>query len=199
MLTQVSAMTGKHGKSSVTGSIKPPDGPSRPWWTAALRQAVAEGGIVGTGARPLSDGYRATVALPRAGRVARIARPGDGWQGLQAEIDFALLAARHGLPVLAPAAGRPVVTTHGAVSFWPLLRPTRPGAAVSWSWLASVLARIRRLPATGYPHASDPFARISDASPATVPGRAPTRPLPPRSPWPAAGYATRSPRPRARR
>jgi hypothetical protein len=81
-------------------------GAGQPWWAEALGDAVRAHGIATEDARPLSDGYHATVTLPRAGLTARVARPGEGPQAIQAELDFAVLAAGHGLPVLAPASPR---------------------------------------------------------------------------------------------
>lgn len=58
---------------------------------------------------------------------------------MRAELDFALLAGSHGLPVLQPADAQATLTAHGAVSFWPLLTPT--GATAGWRWLARAVAR----------------------------------------------------------
>lgn len=115
-------------------------------------------GIAAEDARPLSDGYHATIALPGAGLTARVARAGEAPRAIQAELDFAVLAAGHGMPVLAPENPQATPTGHGTVSFWPLLSPT--GGTAGWPWLAQVLARIHQLPAGGYPHRCDPLGRI---------------------------------------
>jgi Phosphotransferase enzyme family len=130
----------------------------QPWWAPALRDAARARGIAAEDARPLSDGYHATIALPRVGIAARVGRASEGPEAIQAELDFALLAAGHGLPVLVPADPQGTVTAHGTVSFWPLLTPT--GATPGWPWLAQTLARIHQLPVGRYPHRSDPLERI---------------------------------------
>ena len=130
----------------------------QPWWAAALRDAARMHGIAAEDARPLSDGYHATIALPRAGLTARVARAGETPQAMQTELDFAVLAAGHGMPVLAPADPQATPTGHGTVSFWPLLTTT--GATAGWPWLARALAQIHRLPAGQYPHRCDPLGRV---------------------------------------
>jgi hypothetical protein len=130
----------------------------RSWWLPALQEAAHERGITADDARPLSDGYHATIALPRAGLTARVARASEGPRAMRAELDFALLAGSHGLPVLQPADAQATLTAHGVVSFWPLLTAT--GATPAWPWLAHALARIHQLPADAYPHRCDPLERV---------------------------------------
>jgi hypothetical protein len=132
--------------------------PRQSWWLPALRDAAREHGINAAGAWPLSDGYHATIALPRAGLAARVGRASEGPQAMRAELDFALLAGSDGLPVLQPADTQATLTAHGAVSFWPLLTPA--GVTAGWPWLAHAVARIHRLPADRYPHQCDPLERV---------------------------------------
>src|SRR5207249_4001606 len=75
-------------------------------------------------ARVLRLGHCAVVALPAAGLVARVGRPGYSPERLDAELRIARHLARAGLPVLAPADAvrtRPIATGHGPVTFWPLV------------------------------------------------------------------------------
>jgi hypothetical protein len=118
------------------------------WWAGALWEATRAHALSAKDALVLSDGYRATIALPEARLVARVARDGQGLDGLQAEIDFALLAAGHDLPVLAPAEPLITPTYQGAVSFWPLLSETGAssvGFAASKQISASALGRFAAL------------------------------------------------------
>jgi SAM-dependent methyltransferase len=71
-------------------------------------------GIAAEDARPLSDGYHATIALPGCGLTAPVAWAGEAPQAMQAELDFAVLAAAHGMPVLAPADPQATPTGHGS-------------------------------------------------------------------------------------
>lgn len=149
-------------------------GTRQPWWASALRDAARARGITAEDARALSDAYHATIALPGAGLAARVARPGEPRQAMQAKLDFAILAARHGMPVLAPADPRTTPTPHGAVSFWPLLTTT--GATAGWPWLARALSQIHELPASGYPQRCDLLGRIRNRSRDTGTGPVPATP-----------------------
>jgi hypothetical protein len=93
---------------------------------------------------------------------------------MQAELDFAVLAADHGLPVLAPASPQATPTGHGTVSFWPSLAPT--GATAGWPWLACTLARIHQLPAGNIPTDALRSNGYRTASPDTANGRPPAFP-----------------------
>src|SRR5206468_12675397 len=98
-------------------------------------------------ARVLRLGHCAVVALPAAGLVARVGRPGYSPERLDAELRIARHLARAGLPVLAPADAvrtRPIATGHGPGTFWPLV--DHIGGDLDWSWLAHTLRRLPQLP-----------------------------------------------------
>ncbi len=47
-------------------------------------------GIAAEDARPLSDGYHATIVLPGSGLTARVARASEAPRAMQGELDFAV-------------------------------------------------------------------------------------------------------------
>lgn len=117
------------------------------WPAAAVREACAALEIVPGEARVLRLGHCAVVALPAAGLVARVGRPGYSPERLDAELRIARHLARAGLPVLAPADAvrtRPIATGHGPVTFWPLV--DHIGGDLDWAWLAHTLRRLHELP-----------------------------------------------------
>ena len=137
---------------------------ARPWPMAVLAEASARLQIPLGGARILRIGHCAVIALETAGLVARVARsPADG-ERLNAEMRFARYVSAAGLPVLRPAdrvSEAAIETEHGAVAFWPLLRPL--DQAFEWSWLANTLKRLHGLPVP--PHLRslwDPVGRVEE-------------------------------------
>lgn len=134
------------------------------WPIAAVRAATAMAGIPSTGARLLRIGHCAVIALDDIGLVARVSRPGvDAWR-LNAEMAFARHVSGAGLPMLTPAdeiSDRPVETSDGAVTFWPLLHPVTDG--FEWPWLAHTLSALHRLPIPDdLVSLWDPVVRVED-------------------------------------
>src|SRR2546427_8000382 len=90
-----------------------------------VSEATEAVGVSAAHAELLRIGHCAVVMLPRAGLVARIGRPGYPLERLAAELRFALYVHEAGVPALRPAvevADRPIPTSQGPVTFWPLLR-----------------------------------------------------------------------------
>ena len=132
------------------------------WPAAALREATEAVGVSAAHAEVLRIGHCAVVMLPRAGLVARIGRPGYPLERLAAELRFALYVHEAGVPALRPAievADRPIPTSQGPVTFWPLLRAV--AEQTDWVWLAGTLRRLHGLPLpAGVVSLWDPIARV---------------------------------------
>jgi hypothetical protein len=134
------------------------------WPVAAVREAAQAVGISAARAEVLRIGHCATVSLPDAHLVARVGRPGYPPERLAAELWFALYIHAAGIPALRPAVevvDGPIRTSHGPVTFWPLLRAV--AAPTDWAWLGETL---RRLHALRLPHGMvslwDPLTRVEE-------------------------------------
>ena len=178
-------MTVSHrGLASVGGMLSPLtrelpafDSSVADWPQTALFAATRQLGVSTAHGRILAIGHCATIALPEAGLVARVARPGWPAEKLDRELRIARYFHQAGLAVLTPADDvtiRPVATPHGPVTFWPLLRPARTG--LDWRWLGRTLRALHDLPVPGdFPSLWDPlgvvearlaaYARRTDARP----------------------------------
>ncbi len=116
------------------------------WPEAALREAGLLLRLEIEDRRLVRIGHCAIFALPSRRLVARIARPDQGAECLEAEMAFARFLHRAGLPVVSPAddvAERPIQTRRGVVTFWPLVAST--GRKIDWPGLGRVLRRIHSL------------------------------------------------------
>src|SRR5438128_12637653 len=117
------------------------------WPVGAVREACAALEIAPGETQVLRLGHCAVAALPAAGLVARVGRPGHSPERLDAELRIVRYLARAGLPVLAPADAvrtRPIATGHGPVTFWPLV--DHIGGDLDWAWLAHTLRWLHELP-----------------------------------------------------
>src|SRR2546425_10409142 len=109
----------RFGKRSVPESEKSRRPIEVDWPAAALREASELVGVSAADAEVLRIGHCAVIALPRAGLVARIGRPGYPSDRLAAELRFALYVYEAGIPALRPAVevtDQPIPTCQGSVT-----------------------------------------------------------------------------------
>jgi len=133
------------------------------WPEAALREAGLVLRLEIADRHLIRVGHCAIFALPNHRLIARVARPDQGAERLEAEIAFARFLHRSGLPVVPPAdevAEHPIETRMGAVTFWPLVEST--GRKTDWQALGGVLRRIHSLtPPDGMVSLWDPVGRVA--------------------------------------
>lgn len=137
---------------------------AKTWPDDAVREACEGLGLPCDGWHTLRIGHCASVALPEAGLVVRVGRPGANPEHMTREARFARRVSEAGLPVLAPADELPVplMTGSGPMTFWPMLEP-RPHDGYDWAWLGGTLRRLHGLPLeVGRPSLWDPLARVDE-------------------------------------
>jgi hypothetical protein len=111
------------------------------WPLRGLVEACDRAGLDWHDGQLIHRGHVAGFALASQGLFVRVGRQDSGPQA-ENSLRFARYCTAHGLPMISPALElqRPIVTSCGPVTFWPLL-PSRV-VDLDWYWLGGTLAQL---------------------------------------------------------